>query len=148
MTSNLTSDLTTNPYNGPLSASGGEGSDTFKIETQDVIFEELGPVEDPADAYHDGVLTAEAFDIWDFEPGVDQITVDADAVTEGGVLASARLDEGTDHKGDPLTEPVLTYENDTQQSIEVVVTLEGTTGVTWQDIEFIGDQVPELAAVT
>jgi len=99
------------------------------------------------DPESDEAVTSTAFNIGDFELGVDQLSVDADAVTDGGVLASARLEETTNSDGTSLTKLILAYENEAQQPIEVVVNLSGVTGMTWDDVEFLGDQVPVLTPV-
>lgn len=126
-------------------ATGGEGEDIFVLQAHDNLLDE--PIEEGlnnGNLFRDGVVTDHLFTVTDFEPGVDQLSIEADAVTEGGVLASARLEENTDAEGNSLTELILTYENDAQQPVQVLVTLEGAAGVTWDDIEFDGDQVPVL----
>lgn len=131
-------------------ASGGEGQDVFVIRTHDAILEELDFVEDNGftDAIsRDGIFTFELFEIEDFEPGVDVLSIDADAITDTGTLAAARLEETVDFRGNPLTELILTYENTAQQPVQVVVTLDDATGVTWDDVEFVGAQTPILTPV-
>lgn len=135
---------------GPIEASGGEGQDTFVIRTYDAILEDLDFLEDNGfdrEISRDGIFTFELFEIEDFEPGVDVLSIEADAITDTGTLAAARLEETVNSRGDPLTELILTYENTAQQPVQVVVTLSDTTGVTWDDVEFVGEQTPILTPV-
>lgn len=126
-------------------ASGGEGQDMFVIRTHDAILEELDFVEDNGftdEISRNGIFTFELFEIEDLEPGVDVLSIDADAITDTGTLAAARLEETVNSIGEPLTELILSYENTAQQPVQVVVTLDGATGVTWNDVEFVGAQTP------
>ncbi|MCH2077570.1 MAG: hypothetical protein MK180_11965 [Rhodobacteraceae bacterium] len=127
---------------------GGEGIDMFTIQTEDVILEDVddfialtgGDDHFTVDVYRDQIA-----EIADFEPGVDVLTVDADAVTQNGVLSEARIEE-VSSGADTMTVLTLVYENADQRTIEAQIVLLGTTGVSWSDVVFLGEQMPELAA--
>ncbi|MEL6690228.1 MAG: hypothetical protein AAFP28_07905 [Pseudomonadota bacterium] len=128
-------------------AAGGSGADTFVIQTEDVLLQEVDDfiaLSGSEALFFDDVYRNQIAEITDFQPGVDVLTVDADAVTENGVLSEARLEEvpSGDSGSTVLT---LVYENADQRTIEAQIVLLGTTGVSWSDVVFLGEQVPELA---
>ncbi|GGX68944.1 hypothetical protein GCM10007385_42720 [Tateyamaria omphalii] len=136
--------------NGPIIASGGEGEDTFVIRTHETItgsgsmvVENVGQTELPQDSNSRLGL----FRIEDFESGVDTLSIDADAVADSSTLAEAHLEEVVNRSGATDTQLILVYETTDQQAEEIRVTLSGATGVTWNDVEFVGNQVPALTSI-
>lgn len=121
-------------FGAPASAEGGAGADVFDVRTS----EGFEPV--PAGLANDDVDTREIVEFPDFEPGTDLLQVEAYTQGDTHALTSARMDEI-----DGTTQVVLRYESDTLAEIEVVITL-GTTGVTWDDVDFVGAEVPVLVA--
>lgn len=132
----------------PPRAAGGEGADTFAIQTEDVLLQQVDEFVGQSgggELFFDDVYRNQIAEITDFEPGVDVLTVDADAATGNGVLSEARLEEVTTGE-DQSTVLTLVYENADQRTIEAQIVLLGTSGVSWSDVAFLGEQVPELAA--
>lgn len=144
---------------GSITATGGAGNDSFTIDVQDATLGDLdafaelldGTSEDWNPNGHfflrDGEAAFEAFEITDFERGVDALIVDADVATTDGVLASARIEESTDPSGAPLTELILTYESPSQPTMQIITSLHGVSGLTWDDVAFVSQQPAELVAV-
>ncbi|MEO0389469.1 MAG: hypothetical protein AAF218_00870 [Pseudomonadota bacterium] len=131
-----------------ISASGGAGADDFIIRFQDASLTGADqpfvlPSGEQASSTSDEIVEVNAVNITDFEPGQDQLLIDSDSTTENGVLAEARLTEDTDFTGNPRTTLILVYENPDQNTIEATVAMEAS-GVTWDDIAFIGEQMPTL----
>lgn len=122
-------------------ASGGTGADTFVIDFEDYlvppqVFTDNGlPVPD--------TFELAAFEIEDFEPGIDMLMIDADAATANGTMSEARLVEDTDVRGDPRTTLTLVYTNPDQPPVEATVVMVAS-GVTWNDVAFVGAQMPML----
>lgn len=135
-------------FDRTIRVTGGAGADTFVTRVSDVEINQtsIQPLADQLDQTIDEFLSTPnpVMRITDFEPGVDRIQVEADPTTDNGVLAEAELQETTSAGGVTSTQLILTYENPDQPDVRVVVTLGGATGVTWDDIEFVGDQTPVL----
>ncbi|WP_299606021.1 hypothetical protein [uncultured Tateyamaria sp.] len=131
-------------------ASGGEGEDTFVIRTHETIATGSSMVVENVDqnGFPQGSNSRLGlFRIEDFENGVDTLSIDADAVTDSSTLAEARLEEVVNRSGTTDTQLILVYETADQQTEEITVTLSGATDVTWNDVEFVGDQVPALTPI-
>jgi len=118
----------------PPVAYGGAGADVFDVRTNE------GFESPPAWLNNDDVHLRRIAEFPDFEPGTDMLQVEAYTQGDSHALTSARMDEIGD-----TTRVVLRYESDTEAEIEVIVTL-GATGISWDDIEFVGDEIPILVA--
>lgn len=127
---------------------GGAGSDTFQATVNEGILSEseihAGVLEDALQ--DDGTLLLDVTRIGDFEPGTDMLLVDGDPLDDGFTLSTARIEYTTDAEGNAGSELILRYESDTASTRDVVITLDGAT-VTWDDIAFSGDEIPELQPI-
>ena len=120
-------------------AAGGTGADTFALAIDEGGTPEGGVpsmngdvTRLDADTYRVETLT-----IRDFEPGLDRLVLETSTQSDDYTLASATLNEVDD--GDrPETEIVLSFQNPAAFTREVVVTLAGATGVSWDDVELEG----------
>lgn len=118
---------------------GGDGSDSFEIS-----FSEVNKSDDPAYPPLTGVVG-----ILDFENGVDTIQINAMIDnTDVYTVASAQLQEDTERGSTTLTvfyeaAPALLDPSSSLPDREMVVTIVATD-VTWDDITFVGDNIPPV----
>lgn len=113
---------------------GGEGNDSFEISFTEAL--EIPSENDDSTL----PIVSEFVVIEDFEVGVDQLQIDAMISDDDYTVTSAQLVEDTDAGETTLT---VTYDHDTDPSREMVITL-NATDVTWDDITFVGDNVPPV----
>ncbi|WP_299931605.1 hypothetical protein [uncultured Pelagimonas sp.] len=114
----------------PHVLTGGAGSDLFELRFDEGSLRTYGvPVES------DGTLQLEVFNISDFEPGTDQIEIELEVENDGYSVASARI-EGTDL--------IIRYEHADDEPIRDIVIPTGATGLTFDDITFVGDHIPTV----
>ncbi|WP_299694648.1 hypothetical protein [uncultured Tateyamaria sp.] len=76
--------------NGPINASAGEGQDTLIVRAHDAVIEapDFFDVNGRLDGMSRGGVPAFAFfEIIEFEPGVDALSIEADAITADGRAA-------------------------------------------------------------
>ncbi|APZ51300.1 calcium-binding protein [Salipiger abyssi] len=127
---------------------GGAGSDTFQATVNEGMLSESEIPDYFIDnvLQEDGTLLLDVTRIADFEPGVDMLLIDGDPLDDGFTLSNARIEYTADAEGNAGSEVILRYESETDSARDVVITLDGAT-VTWDDIAFSGDQIPELAPI-
>ncbi|MGR3377356.1 calcium-binding protein [Salipiger abyssi] len=127
---------------------GGAGSDTFQATVNEGMLSESEIPDYFIDnvLQEDGTLLLDVTRIADFEPGVDMVLIDGDPLDDGFTLSNARIEYTADAEGNAGSEVILRYESETDSARDVVITLDGAT-VTWDDIAFSGDQIPELAPI-
>lgn len=140
----------TNPSNSALRPEGGPGADLFDLDISEGDPAKFYPDYDydPQDFVQaDDSLLFEVLRLPDFTPGEDMIQVDATASGEGYDLASARLETGTDFRGDPITTLILRYAHAIEPDQETTVVIE-SGDVDWEDIIFVGADIPALVPFT
>lgn len=134
------------PGDSPLSPLGGAGADLFDLDISEVDttdrFFDASLFEQP-----DGSLQIDLLELPDFTPGEDMIRVDATPSNDGYDLTTASLEPGTDLNGNSITTLVLRYEHATEAAQETSVVI-GSGGVDWDDITFVGDDIPTLEFIT
>lgn len=132
----LVHDASTN-YQGDagLFLTGGEGSDSFEIS-----FSEASEYDDNSDEDSTLPIVSGLVAIVDFEVGVDQLQINVMISDNDYTVASAQLDENAVAG---LTKVTVAYDHPTNTSREMVITLKGT-GITWDDITFVGNNIPPV----
>ena len=127
-------------------AKGGEGADRFEVFLNEGREGDL----DYADPIQNDFLTQVDADTWrletlnlvDFEVGEDKLVIKAETQVDGYALNSVRMEEVDDSQGIPQsTDVILSYEHDTEETREVVVSLHATD-VEWDDIEVLYEGAP------
>ncbi|MEL6563921.1 MAG: calcium-binding protein [Pseudomonadota bacterium] len=131
---------------GPAVVTGGDGADVFILDPSETVPDtntlttaKLDQLADDG-VLQDGILTLSLGTITDFDPAEDSIHIDGDADADS-VLATARLEMMAAGQ----TELILTYETGSTPSYQVTLTIQGGP-VTFDDITFLGTQMPELIA--
>ena len=122
----------TDPWHFRFPLTGGEGADIFELE----IGEGAPDAElnvDPTDYEDADTLRIEAQTIADFTPGTDQLVIDPRTDNDDYSLLTISLsDNGSD------SEITLSYGNGALTR-NVIIRLPGATGVSWDDVEIVGD---------
>lgn len=133
---NIYDDFQSQPHRG----AGGDGADTFALRLSEgarVVFDD-----DPGAG---GSVSLGAFDILDFETGVDRVEIDATPESGDFTLSTARLETSSPASGPAVTELILRYESaDGSVADRDVVVSFGTASVLPGDITFVGDVTPSL----
>ncbi|MEL7117681.1 MAG: hypothetical protein AAGP08_19195, partial [Pseudomonadota bacterium] len=119
---------------GPTSLTGGEGADQFEV-----VLGGGGGVfsEDPGDP---DSVTVFYVDITDFERGTDTIVVEVGNVSSSYTPTVAELEEDTG-AGTTTLSVLLEGTSLPDQNIQIRI---GATGLTFDDITFVGDPMPTL----
>ncbi len=104
---------------------GGDDVDSFSLTIDNV--DALAAWSEPA-----SILS-----LPDFEPDLEMLQIDT-PTSEGYSAATATLTENGDE-----TTLTLTYTHPSDDDIECIVSI-GATGVTWDDIDFVGDTPPAV----
>lgn len=119
---------------GPTSLTGGEGADQFEV-----VLGGGGGVfsEDPGDP---DSVTVFYVDITDFERGTDTIVVEVGNVSSSYTPTVAELEEDTG-AGTTTLSVLLEGTSLPDQNIQIRI---GATGLTFDDITFVGDPLPTL----
>ena len=131
-----------------VAASGGDGDDTLILENADAA---TAPVlmtgGDGVDSFEISLLEGYGEDnqsavatLGDFETGVDTLEVTASTIDDGFDVTSASLAEDT---ATGVTRLTVTFESDTEADREIHIDI-NATDVTWDDITFVGDNIPPL----
>lgn len=122
----------------PMSMTGGEGADTFQLNTTS----SSGLV-----AAYDGapdVLQHEWMVINDFEVGTDMIVFDFSDI--GGGFHAASSAQMVEDTAAGETQVSVLLESESVEDLEMIITVDAT-GLDWGDVSFIG-AAPTLAAPT
>lgn len=109
----------------PVLMNGGDGVDAFEISMSE------GYGEDNQSA----VVT-----LGDFETGVDTLQITPGIDNAAFDVASASL---TEDGATGATRLTVTFESDTEADREMHIDIDAT-GVTWDDITFVGDNIPPV----
>ncbi len=120
-----------------LFISGGEGVDQFEITVHEGAYNV-----DSGDP--DGSNTAVVMELRDFEPGVETIEMTTLVDDPAFSVTTAELDEDTD---EGITDLIVTYENNNGVVIERIIEIHAT-GMTWDDVTFVGDTPPAILMPT
>lgn len=123
----------------PGDATGGEGEDLFRV-TFTASGEWLAEASDPGDGpVYDPSHTA--LIIQDFDPAEDTLLIEPLTEDDSFTPATAELRPGED---EGTTDVVISYVHDTQEARELVIRVNSDT-ITWDDIAFLGEQVPDVS---
>ena len=141
---------TENTVMDPLKLTGGEGQDDFEL-TFDETIETTRTYEDYDDEdYSVEKTVTHAVRISYFQPGSETVQLNLELDDPSYEVASATLTEryysitspsGSEER--EVTELLIRYESPTEDPREIIVEIDAL-GVTWDDITFVGDNVPSV----
>lgn len=141
---------TENTVMDPLKLTGGEGQDDFEL-TFDETIETTRTYEDYDDEdYSVEKTVTHAVRISDFQPGSETVQLNLELDDPSYEVASATLTDryysitspsGSEER--EVTELLIRYESPTEDPREIIVEIDAL-GVTWDDITFVGDNVPSV----
>ncbi|MEP5154961.1 hypothetical protein [Planktotalea sp.] len=113
-------------WTNPMVMTGGEGADTFQLTT----VTSSGAYESDSE-----VRSTEAMRVTDFEVGIDMIVFDLSSATSG-VYSVNEAEMSEDATTGQTTISVL-LESDNATDQELIITV-NATGLTWDDVSFVG----------
>jgi len=118
---------------------GGDGADSFEVRLVSGGGSFFDTPTDPEVVYTEGVS------ISDYEQGTDVITIDLSELSSSFDVTSASLSENA--TGEATTLVILVEaRSDALPDQEVVITI-GATGLTWDDINFVGDDTSTITLI-
>lgn len=127
---------------------GGEGSDSFEVTIVDCASDPTNSDPMPGDIEQSDVVI-----LGDFDRDEDTLQITLNVSDPGYSVTSAEIVEqpyptGVVASGTPVyaTESRInvTYEHDTENDRQMTIVVRGDTGLTWDDVTFVGDHQPPV----